>query len=1007
MTNYIGDDLDNIMTGGSGDDRIIGRGGHDTLTGRAGNDTFVYDTRWFGKDIITDFDTDGDKLDLSALNLADFSSLKPFLVQDGPDVLITLGWQNGNEAIRLENVSLASLSDSDFVFNRSTSALAVAGSDYNDVLFGGAGNDRIAGRNGDDRLVGGTGYDAFLYNSRMFGSDTIADFNTNGDRIDLSALYVPDFASLKPFMEQDGGDVVITLGHSDHTTEVIRLQNVSLDSLSASDFIFKTTAIALTFLGSDAHDVLFGGAGNDRLAGLDGDDRLIGGAGSDQLIGGAGDDRLVGGVGYDVFVYNRRMFGSDTVADFNTNGDRIDLSALYVPDFGSLKPFMEQDGNDVVITLGHGYLTTEVIRLQNVSLDSLSASDFVFYTAADAVTVDGLSDHDVLFGGAGNDTIFGFYGNDRLFGGAGADRLVGEIGDDWLAGGVGYDVFAYTSRSFGSDTIADFNTNGDKIDLAGLGVGDFDSLRPFLAQDGSDVVITLRYNGDTELIRLKNVALSSLNASDFIFSNLTWARDFGGSSRDDALFGANHDDTISGNNGNDAVSGGLGNDQLDGGTGSDSLMGGAGDDVLDGGAEADRLLGGTGSDTATFLRKTVAVTVDLAAGRGSGGTAEGDTYISIENVVGGMGADVLIGNAAANVLVGNLGDDRLSGGDGNDTLLGDHGTDAMDGGDGNDTFLGGDGADAIDGGAGLDLVRFAGSTSGVKVDLAAGTGSGDDAEGDTYTGIENVIGTHYNDVLIGDAATNSLAGGLGNDRLVGGDGNDTLLGDAGYDNLFGGRGDDTLIGGVEIDRLFGEDGNDTLTGGAEIDRIDGGTGFDLASYADSTKGVTVNLAAGTAGGGTATGDVLVSIEAVAGSAHADTLVGSSGANTLRGGDGDDILRGAGGKDLLTGGNGADRLVFAAAGDSAAGANADRIADFSHAQGDRIDLSQIDANGSAAGDGSFSFLGTGAYTGVAGQLRYVVSGTDAVIAGDVNGDGVSDFNIVLSNVGSLQAADFVL
>ncbi len=89
------------------------------------------------------------------------------------------------------------------------------------------------------------------------------------------------------------------------------------------------------------------------------------------------------------------------------------------------------------------------------------------------------------------------------------------------------------------------------------------------------------------------------------------------------------------------------------------------------------------------------------------------------------------------------------------------------------------------------------------------------------------------------------------------------------------------------------------------------------------------------------------------------------------------------------------------------ANADRIADFSHAQADRIDLSQIDANGGAAGDGSFSFIGTAAYTGVAGQLRYAVSGTDAVIGGDVNGDGVSDFNIVLSNVGSLQAADFVL
>ncbi|WP_255646817.1 type I secretion C-terminal target domain-containing protein [Inquilinus sp. Marseille-Q2685] len=166
--------------------------------------------------------------------------------------------------------------------------------------------------------------------------------------------------------------------------------------------------------------------------------------------------------------------------------------------------------------------------------------------------------------------------------------------------------------------------------------------------------------------------------------------------------------------------------------------------------------------------------------------------------------------------------------------------------------------------------------------------------------------------------------------------------------------------------------------------------------------------AGTACSGNATGDTLVSIEGVAGSRYADTLIGSSTANILNGGDGDDVLRGGGGRDTLTGEGDADRFVFTTTGDSATGsANADRITDFSHAQGDRIDLSLIDANTGAAGNQAFSFIGTEAYTGVAGQLRYVVSNGDAVIAGDTDGDKVSDFNIVLDNIGSLQVSDFVL
>jgi Ca2+-binding RTX toxin-like protein len=121
-----------------------------------------------------------------------------------------------------------------------------------------------------------------------------------------------------------------------------------------------------------------------------------------------------------------------------------------------------------------------------------------------------------------------------------------------------------------------------------------------------------------------------------------------------------------------------------------------------------------------------------------------------------------------------------------------------------------------------------------------------------------------------------------------------------------------------------------------------------------------------------------------------------------------VLTGAGGKDTLTGGIGADRFVYAAFGESVIGANADRITDFSHAQGDKIDLSTIDANTAAAGNQAFTFIGSGLFTGVAGQLRAAnTSPGITTIAGDVNGNGTSDFHIILTGDIALQATDFML
>ena len=128
---------------------------------------------------------------------------------------------------------------------------------------------------------------------------------------------------------------------------------------------------------------------------------------------------------------------------------------------------------------------------------------------------------------------------------------------------------------------------------------------------------------------------------------------------------------------------------------------------------------------------------------------------------------------------------------------------------------------------------------------------------------------------------------------------------------------------------------------------------------------------------------------------------------LQGWAGNDVLIGGRGADTLTGGAGADRFVYAGTVHSPVGAGADRITDFSHAQGDRIDLFAIDANSAAAGNQAFSFIGGALYTGVAGQLRTSVVGGITTIAGDVNGDKVSDFHITLTGAMALAAADFVL
>ncbi|WP_420103377.1 cadherin domain-containing protein, partial [Bosea sp. (in: a-proteobacteria)] len=160
---------------------------------------------------------------------------------------------------------------------------------------------------------------------------------------------------------------------------------------------------------------------------------------------------------------------------------------------------------------------------------------------------------------------------------------------------------------------------------------------------------------------------------------------------------------------------------LVGTSGNDRLVGGIGNDSLEGGGGADQLIGGADIDTAVYSHSSAGVTVDLGAGTGQNGEAQGDTLSGIENVIGSDYADTLTGDGGANRLVGGAGDDSLTGGGGNDTLIGGAGADFMSGGAGDDVFESegaGNGQDTIQGGAGFDTVKFTDSGSVVLTGLS-------------------------------------------------------------------------------------------------------------------------------------------------------------------------------------------------------------------------------------------------------------------------------------------------
>ncbi len=389
---------------------------------------------------------------------------------------------------------------------------------------------------------------------------------------------------------------------------------------------------------------------------------------------------------------------------------------------------------------------------------------------------------------------------------------------------------------------------GDTTYGVGSNVGGYMDLLANLT--GSAVTWTIQDTGGTDTLNLSNATQAqtidmrpeSISSIYGRIGNLSIAR----GTLIEVLISGSGNDTITGNDANNTINGGAGDDILYGGLGDDQLIGGAG---------ADQLFGDGGSDTVRYDAGNTAVTVNLSTGLGSGGHAQGDTYTSIENVIGTFLNDTIIGSSGANRLDGFSGDDLL---------------------------MGGLGADQLIGGVGFDTASYTDSSVRVNVGLFR-IGIGGTSEGDILTGIEAIIGSAFNDILVG--------ANIAFVRLEGGDGNDTLWDYGGPSALFGGNGNDFMVG----------------LGGA--DAFDGGAGIDTLGFANSPGAVKVDLAGGRGYWADAEGDTYIRMENVFGSPFNDIIIGDDGDNRLEGHGGNDILVGGGGTDTLFGGAGADTFVF--------------------------------------------------------------------------------------------------
>ena len=602
------------------------------------------------------------------------------------------------------------------------------------------------------------------------------------------------------------------------------------------------------------NDIIGGDLGNDILHGGPGNDDIDGGGDNDILTGGQGNDTLDGGSGIDAAVYSGAFSNyvitdsagiltiNDTVGTDGTdtveNVERIEFldgfleggvfTAVSTDDtFIGTAAVESFDGGLGIDTVDYSASSSRV-KLDMATGGTSGDASGDTYISIENIIGTNASAADYIYGDAGDNYIQGLAGGDGLEGGAGADTIDGGSGNDYARytrSDSGVDVDLTRATQIGGDAEGDVLINIEH--LKGSDYNDIltgDSFNNHIrAEDGNDTLsggigndrLWGGLGDDTYIYSVgKDRITEKGDGYDSVVFDAAW-------SPEDVVIAGNVLSFI-GNTSDKITFSDISSIEafvFDGFATMDlvtlqsfstplSLTGTGADDVFVGTVYAETFDGGLGTDTVDYSSSSVRVMLDMATG-GTSGEASGDTYISIENIIGSNSsvADYIDGDAGDNYIQGMAGGDELEGGAG---------------------------ADTIDGGSGNDYARYTGSDTGVDVDLTRATQIGGDAEGDVLIDIEHLRGSDYDDVLTGDSYNNHIRAEDGDDVLSGGAGDDRLWGSFGNDTLYGGSGSDQLDGGAGADTFVFEDAT-AFTGIDEVRDFSLGEG-DVLDISDLLSG---------------------------------------------------------------------------------------------------------------------------------------------------------------------------